>query len=230
MKEACGSKQFTGLQFFGKVTASATHDLKNALAIINENAGLFVDYVGMARRGAPIDPDRIETLAGRILNQVKRADALLKSLNRFAHSVDDPIASVDLNEFLVVSAALAARPAAMRGVTLKAEAADGPLTTATAPFLLLKALFACIEQASQLAGKGQSLNLKAAKSDPGFRIDIGPLTGLPPGTSPPPGMQGEEVAALLKDLKAEVVFDVDRGMIALLLSDRQTPREPSDQK
>jgi hypothetical protein len=33
----------TGLQFFGKMTASISHEIKNVLAIINENAGLLED-------------------------------------------------------------------------------------------------------------------------------------------------------------------------------------------
>ena len=32
-----------GFQFFGKMSASISHEIKNALAIINENAGLLED-------------------------------------------------------------------------------------------------------------------------------------------------------------------------------------------
>ena len=34
----------TGLQFFGKMTASISHEIKNVMAIINESAGLLDDY------------------------------------------------------------------------------------------------------------------------------------------------------------------------------------------
>jgi hypothetical protein len=33
----------TGLQFFGKMSASISHEIKNVMAIINENAGLLED-------------------------------------------------------------------------------------------------------------------------------------------------------------------------------------------
>jgi C4-dicarboxylate-specific signal transduction histidine kinase len=45
-----------GLQFFGRMSASISHELKNALAIIKENAGLLADYVAMMGKGTPIDP------------------------------------------------------------------------------------------------------------------------------------------------------------------------------
>ena len=32
-----------GLQFFGKMSASISHEIKNVLAIINENTGLIED-------------------------------------------------------------------------------------------------------------------------------------------------------------------------------------------
>ena len=44
----------SGLQFFGKMTASISHEIKNVLAIINENAGLLEDLALMADRGAEI--------------------------------------------------------------------------------------------------------------------------------------------------------------------------------
>ena len=42
-----------GLQFFGKVSASIAHEIKNVLAIINENAGLLEDLTFAARKERP---------------------------------------------------------------------------------------------------------------------------------------------------------------------------------
>ena len=35
--------EYEGLRFFGKVNASISHEIRNALAVINENAGLIKD-------------------------------------------------------------------------------------------------------------------------------------------------------------------------------------------
>ena len=52
----------TGLQFFGRISASISHELKNVLAIINENAGLLEDLTSMADRGKPIDSARLKAI------------------------------------------------------------------------------------------------------------------------------------------------------------------------
>ena len=85
----------TGLQFFGKVSASISHEIKNVLAIMNENAGLLEDYTRMLENGKPINTERFKTLAGKVLKQIQRADGIVKRLNRFAHSVENFAISVD---------------------------------------------------------------------------------------------------------------------------------------
>jgi len=91
----------TCLQVFGKISAAVSHDLKNVLAIVNESAGLLDDLALRAAKGIEIPPDRLNASTARILKQVKRGDAVLKSLNRFAHSTDAPVAQVNVAEVLV---------------------------------------------------------------------------------------------------------------------------------
>ena len=43
----------SGLRFFGKISASISHEIKNAIAVMNENAGLIKDLIMMAERGRP---------------------------------------------------------------------------------------------------------------------------------------------------------------------------------
>ena len=52
----------TGLQFFSQISASISHELKNVLGIINENAGLLEDLTLMAERGVPLDPVRLKAM------------------------------------------------------------------------------------------------------------------------------------------------------------------------
>ena len=58
--------------FFGQATASATHEINNVLAIINEYAGLLGDLAAGAEAGRPLDPARLTKTAGSILRQIKR--------------------------------------------------------------------------------------------------------------------------------------------------------------
>ena len=52
----------TGLRFFGTMSAANAHEIKNALAVINENAGLLEDLVAMVPKGIPLDPERLAAL------------------------------------------------------------------------------------------------------------------------------------------------------------------------
>ncbi|NQU62898.1 MAG: hypothetical protein HQ517_01245 [SAR324 cluster bacterium] len=82
--------------FFGKITAGATHELKNILAIIKETTGLIEDLLQMPEHRSEFLQERFEKLFPSINQQIKRGHILLSSLNRFAHSGDDPGEDTDL--------------------------------------------------------------------------------------------------------------------------------------
>lgn len=212
-----------GLRFFGKVTASVTHDIKNALATINENAGLLTDYIEMAARGRPLDPQQLNKLSVRIMDQVQRADTLLKTMNGFAHSVDDPIKTVNLSEMLQLFALLSGRFAAQRGITVDIGGRPELINIQTSPFLLLNALFLCLEFAMEAAGQGQCIELKPEKTDTGTRIYFSPLPGIDrvSGDSWP----SSQVPELLETLTADFIIDTEAESAALDLSDRCRPYE-----
>jgi signal transduction histidine kinase len=88
------------LTFFGKVSASISHELKNILAIISETAGLLGDLTQKAKRDGKIDLELINTCSNDIVEEIQRGFATIKHMNRFAHSVDHAIESVDLIDVL----------------------------------------------------------------------------------------------------------------------------------
>lgn len=84
------------LRFFGEVSAAVSHDIKNVFAIINEDAGLMGDLALMAEKGMPLDPQKLSTVAAKIQKQIKRGDLIVKNMNSFAHSIDDPVKEIDI--------------------------------------------------------------------------------------------------------------------------------------
>ncbi|BCS98523.1 hypothetical protein DSLASN_41550 [Desulfoluna limicola] len=78
----------------GAVTAPATHDLMNVLAIINEHAGLLSDLLRFAK-GEPLPPEQLEKGIKAIEAQVSRGRTLLTQLNSFAHATDLSPAPLD---------------------------------------------------------------------------------------------------------------------------------------
>jgi signal transduction histidine kinase len=205
-----------GLQYFGRASASISHELKNALAIIGENAGLMNDYLHMAERNVPLDPTRLKTVTSRIESQIQRADGIIKNMNRLAHSVDDPVKSVDLQEIVDLFVKVSQREAAMRRVSLSIIPSAAAATVTTAPFLLLTLLGRCLSHALDAATPGQTLTLQITRSDDGGRINFEPLTGLsglPAGSFP-----RESENALLAALKATLDADGAAGRLIITLS------------
>jgi len=93
-----GLTQQQSLIFNGKVTASVSHDIKNVMAIINENAGLLQDISAMMEEGFVLSPHRLDGIAKKIEIQISRANEIIYRLNRFAHSVDEDIVEFDIYE------------------------------------------------------------------------------------------------------------------------------------
>jgi C4-dicarboxylate-specific signal transduction histidine kinase len=206
----------TGLQFYGRMAASISHEIKNALAIINENAGLLEDYTLMGMEGMPIDLERLKTFGGRIGNQVRRADAIVQNLNRLAHSIDESVKNVDLADVLVFVAALAHRFASARGVTLESRPSQRPVVIATSPFFLENLVWLCLDFAMDAVGSGKTVGLVADQTEDGGLIKL-TLQEFPKATAPFPG---ERENALLNALEAELSTDVNAGEIVIKLPGR----------
>jgi len=122
------------LRFFGKVIASISHELKNVMAIINEKAGLLHDLTLMAQKGMALDVNRIQSIADDVQSQIKRGDTIVKNMNKFAHSVDEETAQINLSELTVLMATLSERTASRLGVTLTVKPAQTGLSSAPGPF------------------------------------------------------------------------------------------------
>jgi signal transduction histidine kinase len=149
-----------GLHYIAKVTASISHEMKNVLAIINENKGLLEDLSFAAKRGRPIEPERLERTCGQMSKQIDRADSILKTMSRFAHSFDHPEAPVDLFDLCQLVATLAGRIAAQRKVILQVCQPAEPQTLARHPFAVQNQLWRCLELAIAATSEDTVLTIK----------------------------------------------------------------------
>jgi len=205
----------TGLQFFGKMSASISHELKNVLAIINENAGLLEDLAVLAEKGVPIDPQRLKTPASRIMKQIRRGDDIIKGMNRFAHSVDEPLRQMDLHDTLALTYALSNRFASMRGVRLELEPPSIPVPVVANPFFLQNLISLCLDFAMGCAGAGKTVSLKAEKIEGGAKIMFSKLEDMAKVETGP--FPAERERALLQALKADLVIHKEMGELCLTL-------------
>jgi C4-dicarboxylate-specific signal transduction histidine kinase len=211
----------SGLQFFGKMTASISHEIKNVLAIINENAGLLEDLALMADGGAEIEPQRLQNMSRAVMKQVSRADGIMKNMNRLAHSVDESIKSIDLNDLLELLAALSNRFASTRAVGIQLKRNESPLKLRTAPFFLMNLLWLCLDFAMDAAGEEKRVELTAQKTETGIAVFFKCLGGLAGASLKPFPAEPEkglcdllgaelEVSTGNREIVVRIAGDIDR--------------------
>jgi signal transduction histidine kinase len=165
------------LQVFGKISAAVSHDLKNVLAIVNENAGLLDDLALRAAKGGEIPLDRLNVATSRMLKQVKRGDAVLKNLNRFAHTTDAPLLQGNVAETVALMVDLAGRQAAMRE-TVITVAPDAAMIS-TCLVYLESFVYLLLRHALEVLPRKESVEIAVAAEGETVCIRLVNPAGLP---------------------------------------------------
>ncbi len=155
------------LRFFGEMSASISHEIRNKLAVINEKAGLIQDMAVVMQSGRAVDPGRLELQAKKIAEQVSQANRIVGVLNRLAHTVDNPCTKVDLIELVDLAAALHHRKAAMAEVVITPLESPEAVLVATNPFLLENLIGTCINIAIPRIDDSRTLIIAAERTDDG---------------------------------------------------------------
>jgi signal transduction histidine kinase len=174
--------------FMGKITAGVTHEIKNVLAIIKESAGLLEDLISLSKDNLP-PRDKFLRVLTRVNEQVTRGVDLSTSLNAFAHTGDEPRASIDLNQAVLQTALLGQRFARLKRMTLNTFPQQKTLVVTTDPLALQMLLFQCVDLVMNLLGEGSVITLEPTDRD-GLHVRIS-------GAGDPSGSSGraEPVAA-----------------------------------
>jgi len=204
-----------GLQFFGKMSASIAHEIKNVLAVVNENAGLIQDYISMHERGIPIDPEQLKSVSRMITKQVRRADTIMKNMSKFAHSTDQVIKTENVNDILDVVTNLSNRLATMREITLEKIPSEGPVKIKTNPFFLENLIWLCLDFSMDAVGPERTVRLLAREIDNNARITFSQLGRLP--EMPLETFPDKRVEALLSALQGDITVDTQAGTISISL-------------
>lgn len=146
------------VRFFGAMTASSTHEMKNALAIINENAGLLEDLVLLDNTAKEKLPERVASISGRIKKQVKRSDAILKNLNRFSHTMDKSGDFVELNSVIDFMVLFGGRLLQRNNCSIKVENYPSDVNVKSTMFQLQHFIWRIIE--ALCYDKNQQITIK----------------------------------------------------------------------
>lgn len=161
-----------GLTFNGKITASLSHELNNAVAIINEYNGLLTDMVEASKSDIPIDDKKLERATKKIAIQIERSQELVKRLNRFAHSSDSFNSSINIIELAELIISLSQRLLGLKGMDIEFSDHPDTIIFRTNPFYVQLAVFTCFEIFMNDPDINRHLQLKISKSENQLRIDI----------------------------------------------------------
>jgi signal transduction histidine kinase len=212
------SASSAGLRFFGRMSASISHELKNTLSIMNESAGLIEDLALLAERGKALDASRVKSLSATIKRQIQRMDQIIRNMNRFCHSVDEPLKEVELVDFLDFILTISRRLTAAKGVAVGLHSRGQPIRVVTRPFFLHSLLWRLLEFGMQLAGTSKELTIIPVKNEPGIEIWIDGMESVGPAAGrdfPTP-----EEQRLLALLEAEFRIDFNAKALSLVLPQR----------
>jgi signal transduction histidine kinase len=204
----------SGVMFFGTIVASISHEIKNILAIINENTGLLEDLSSLAIKGHPLDPVKLDQIMTRIKNQVQRGDGIIQNMNLFAHSTDEPIKEIELCNLLKLVAGLTIRFAILKGHELTYEPSTQTIKIRTRPFELEHLLWLCLKYVIDNSKDKQGIILRADQTGSDVCIRISFSQGLI-DTTIAAAFPTKEELALLKRLNADLSIDTTAGVIAL---------------
>ncbi len=175
-------KNNSDLAFFGKVNASISHELKNILAIISEAAGLLNDLTELADKGKKVELDMLRNCSRDIVEEIQRGFTTIKQMNKFSHSVDDPLKSIDLIEVLALMIDLAGFLSFAGKVRFDPPPQGAPIVL-TCPFRIQNLLYQALVFAFESAGPEAEIQVAMQPDTSGHvRIifsGLGPINDRP---------------------------------------------------
>jgi signal transduction histidine kinase len=155
--------------FLAAMTASATHEVRNVLAIIKESAGLIGDMAHASGERGVMDREKLFRALDRIETQVKRGADLLTNLNRLSHTLDHDLVTVDLGEEVEQMLFRGQRFARKRGQQVAAGGKTEDCTLTVNPLHLHMVLFAALERCLETMPEGSTVTVRVHQ-DPGARV------------------------------------------------------------
>jgi light-regulated signal transduction histidine kinase (bacteriophytochrome) len=203
------------LAFFAKIGADVTHEMRNVLSIVSENAGLLDDQLARARGRKVPDPAKLKKVAERIARQVKKGVEIMERFSRFAHAADEQTASLDLTALVEGVTLLVQRHVRHLGGSLAAALPDHPIAVTTNPFCLQHALFRCLQMVWQYADKSVPVTVELTNQESTATLTVSGTAA--PGSDELPDRLSE-LSVLLNELEASADTCSADGTLSLILT------------
>lgn len=160
------------LQFFGKITASFTHELNNIISIIDQSAGLIEDLLIETTPTPELPAAKFITIASRIKKHTSRGVVLIKNLNTFSHGVDHQVETIDINHVITNLKELIGRLLSNKGVIMELDLKDQDCELRNNAFIIQQVLFLIIENILVIADKDDIIKISVKRENDKANITL----------------------------------------------------------
>lgn len=206
------------LAFVGGIIAGVAHEFKNHLSVTKELSGLLDDLLAAESSALP-GADRLAKITSGIGERVTAAAEMANHLGRFAHRMDQALASFSVNEVIGEVVFLTRRFARLKNIALIMDPAPQLPPLHSNPSLLQFAVFSVIMPMLDRLDREGAVRIATGMSADRIRISFQFDKIKPGGTDNLAGIMHPEI---LPGLQAD--FSLDRrsgtdGLAQLLLSE-----------
>ncbi|MBI4775568.1 MAG: HAMP domain-containing histidine kinase [Deltaproteobacteria bacterium] len=158
-----------GLSFFGKTNRLISHELKNVLAIISETLGLIDELIELSETGMGLEPGKLRSLSESVIEEVERANAIIRNMNTFAHSVDEIVGEVEVGQSVKLVMELCQLESAAKRTKLRFEKSE-PCVLHTSRFFLENLIHHALVYALHGVGPENEIRVSLSSDEHGVRI------------------------------------------------------------
>jgi len=193
-----------GFSFFGNTNRLISHELKNILAIISETLGLADELMELNERGVKMKPGKLRSLNASVIEEVDRANLIIRNMNTLAHSVDRGIEELDINQMAALIIKISQLNPSLRNTEISLQETE-PCHVHSNPFFLMTLFHHAMNFALANAGPDRKISISISPRAYGAKVSF---SGIVFKSESFPPM---EVKALAKALSAVVSSDVSLG-------------------
>ncbi len=158
-----------------QITRGVTHELMNILATIKECSGLMEDIIALSGKSIKPHREKLTKAMTGISEQVDRGVEVSADLNRFAHSLQNKVIDIDVNNVLDRVIHLMHYFARQNKIELTVKSANQQLFFPANPFEFQMILVTCILHCLENSPQGSKISLQAKETKSGTAIQF--ITG-----------------------------------------------------
>jgi signal transduction histidine kinase len=203
-----------GLSFFGKTNRLISHELKNILAIISETLGLMDELMKLSETGKTLEPGKLRSLSESIIEEIERANTIIRNMNTFAHFVDEHITDVDICRTVALIVQITQLDSPLRGTKVVIPDSD-TCVVHTSHLFLANLIYHVLCFALRGAGPENEIRIASDSNDEGVRITFSGIASNIIGEFPT-----RKESLLAEMLSAEVSLETAVGELHIELPKR----------